>query len=249
MSNQNIIEINHLKKSFKGHEVLKGVSFNVKRGEIFSLLGSNGAGKTTTIKILSTLISKYEGEINVAGLSLAKNKEKIRGMISLTGQFASLDLVLTARQNMKTVAQLRGIKDSKHQIDGLLEKFSLTEAADKQVSTYSGGMKRRLDIAMSLIGSPQLIFLDEPTTGIDPQNRIAMWEIIKGMAAQGVTILLTTQYLEEAEALADTVSILDRGVIAEMGTVAELMSKHKKETLEQVFLSIVNKADGGQLNG
>jgi len=248
MNQPPIMTVTNLKKSFKTTQVLKGVNFSVQKGEVFALLGSNGAGKTTTIKILSTLMQQYEGTVQIGGVDLAKNPRKVRELISLTGQFAALDLTLSARANMRTICELRGIKNYDSKIDELLTRFSLTDVQDKKVETYSGGMKRRLDIAMSLLGEPQIIFLDEPTTGIDPQNRIAMWEIIKTLAGQGVTIFLTTQYLEEAEALADTVAILDKGIITDIDTVQGLKEKHGQDTLENVFLSIVNNDNGGQLN-
>lgn len=244
----NIIEVNNLSKAFNDHLLLKDITFSIKRGEIFSLLGSNGSGKSTTIKILTTLIRKYDGNIKIDGLPLKTNGERVRHIISLTGQFVALDLSLTAYQNMKMIAQLRRLKNVNQRITQLLTQFSLLDVKDKQVNNFSGGMKRRLDIAMGLLGDPKIIFLDEPTTGIDPQNRIAMWDIIKELSAQGVTIFLTTQYLEEAEALADTVAILDKGVISDIGSVSELKNKYGAGTLEQIFLSIVKNNQGGQLN-
>jgi len=252
---KNIIEVNDLYKSFKNRKgevkVLKGTSFCVKEGSIFALLGSNGAGKTTAVRILSTLSRADGGDAFICGFDAAKEAHSVRQRISLTGQYAAVDEMLTGRENMRLVAEFRHLKDYKDKINELLEMFSLTEAADKLVKTYSGGMRRKTDIAMSLLGDPQIIFLDEPTTGLDPQSRIALWGIIKSLKAQGKTIFLTTQYLEEAEKLADFVAVLDNGIIVAEGTVEELKaalksvetSEYEDEmpTLEDVFLSIINK--------
>ena len=217
-----VIEVMDLKKSFKDKEVLKGVGFEVYKGEIFALLGSNGAGKTTTVNILSTLLKSDFGSANICGYNVAVQPEKVRENISLTGQFAAVDDILTGRENIMLIARLRGIENPSLIADSLLERFGLSEAANRRVQTYSGGMTRRLDIAMSLVGKPAVIFLDEPTTGLDPEGRIEVWKTIRNLADSGATILLTTQYLEEAEQLADKIAILHDGKIIANGTLEEL---------------------------
>ncbi|WP_086348814.1 ATP-binding cassette domain-containing protein [Candidatus Enterococcus clewellii] len=212
------IFVSGLKKSYKNKEVLKDVSFTVLSGTIYALLGSNGAGKTTIVKILSTLLKPDDGKVAVNGFDLIKQADKVRESISLTGQFAAVDEVLTGRENLNLIGQLRYLPDMKKKTEEWLSLFSLEDASDAKVSTYSGGMRRRLDIAMSLVGNPQVLFLDEPTTGLDPQNRIAMWDLVKELSERGTTIFLTTQYLEEAEYLADTVAILHKGEILVEGT-------------------------------
>lgn len=216
------IEVNGLTKNFKKNEVLKGVDFTVQSGEIFALLGSNGAGKTTTINILTTLMSADGGKAAVGGFDVAKQPEKVRGNISLTGQFAAVDDMLTARENLVLIGNLRHIKDQKQTAADLLQQFDLTDAADRRAATFSGGMRRRLDIAMSLIGNPSIIFLDEPTTGLDPEARSNMWKAIHALAKGGTTIFLTTQYLDEADELADTIAVLHEGKIVASGTAREL---------------------------
>lgn len=249
---KNIITVNALTKSFKNVSVLKGVDFEVEKGSVFSLLGSNGAGKTTIIKILSTLLKADGGTAIVNGFDLSKNPDGVRRSISLTGQFAAVDEVLTGRENLIMIAKLRHIENPKRTAEDLLKKFSMTEAADRRVSTYSGGMRRRIDIAMSLVGKPDLIFLDEPTTGLDPEARIEVWEAIKELARGGTTIFLTTQYLEEAEQLADKIAILHDGRIIANGTLEELKKTfppakkeyvEKQPTLEEIFLAIINKKE------
>lgn len=251
MSNA-IIEVKGLRKSFKKTDVLKGVDFEINRGEIFTLLGSNGAGKTTIIKILSSLLSKDKGIATVNGFDVSKQSEDVRKSISLTGQFAAVDDILTGRENLILIAKLRGVKDPSKVADDLLKRFGLTEAADRRASTYSGGMTRRLDISMSLIGEPAVIFLDEPTTGLDPEARIEVWNTIKELAKGGTTILLTTQYLDEAEQLADKVAILHNGIIIANGTLDELkklLPPAKKEyiekqpSLEDIFFAVTNKKE------
>ncbi len=223
MSNQSAaITVSQLKKSYKKVNVLKDVSFTVPKGSIFALLGANGAGKTTTINILATLLKADGGTAVVDGNDVAKKPDNVRKRISLTGQFAAVDDILTGRENLELVSDLRHIKNPKQTVARLLAQFNLEEAADRRVQTYSGGMQRRLDIAMSLIGSPSIIFFDEPTTGLDPQSRNGMWQTIKSLANAGTTIFLTTQYLEEADQLADNVCILNKGVIVAEGTPAEL---------------------------
>ena len=219
---ESIISVSELKKSYKDHEVLKGVNFEVKKGGIFALLGSNGAGKTTTINILATLAKANGGKASICGYDCFTQQDNVRNLISVTGQYAAVDELLTGRENLLLIGNLRHLKDVNKKADELLEKFDLEEAGNRQVSTYSGGMRRRLDIAMSLLGDPEVIFLDEPTTGLDPQNRLAMWELVREMAATGTTIFLTTQYLEEAEQLADDIAVLHEGRIVAHGTADEL---------------------------
>jgi ABC-2 type transport system ATP-binding protein len=242
------IDVQGLQKSFKELEVLRGVDLDVARGSIFALLGSNGAGKTTVVKILSTLLKADAGRAGVNGFDVATQPAQVRESISLTGQFAAVDEVLSGRENLVLVARLRRLPDPGGVADDLLERFSLTEAAARKVATYSGGMRRRLDIAMSLIGNPPVIFLDEPTTGLDPQGRIEVWEAVKELAEGGTTVLLTTQYLDEAEQLADRIAILHEGRIIVDGTLAELKQLlpsaeveyvEKQPTLEDVFLALV----------
>ncbi len=216
------IQVKGLRKSFKDTQVLKGVDFEVRRGQIFALLGSNGAGKTTTIKILCTLLRPDGGSATVCGYDVIRKPDKVRESISLTGQNAAVDNVLTGRENLRLIGKLRHLNDANKQADELLKRFDLMEAADRRVATYSGGMRRRLDLAMGLLGTPSVVFLDEPTTGLDPQSRIAMWDSIKSLGSSGITVLLTTQYLEEAEQLADQIAILNEGKIVAHGTAAEL---------------------------
>lgn len=251
MSNAAIF-VKGLKKSFKDKEVLKGVDFEVRRGEIFALLGSNGAGKTTTVNILSTLMKSDGGEAGVCGFDVQRQPDRVRQSISLTGQFSSLDGMLTGRENLMMIARLRGVSKPAEVADNLLARFSLTEAANRRADNYSGGMKRRLDIAMSLIGTPAVIFLDEPTTGLDPEARIEVWDTVKELAGGGTTILLTTQYLEEAEQLADRIAILHGGKIITTGTLTELKEMfppakveyiEKQPTLEEIFLAIIGKKE------
>jgi ABC-2 type transport system ATP-binding protein len=246
------IQVKGLRKSFKDTTVLKGVDFSVQKGQIFALLGSNGAGKTTAVKILSTLLPADAGELSVCGYDVAKQPERVRENISLTGQFAAVDPILTARENLILIAKLRGISTSKQLADTLLARFGLTEAANRRVGSYSGGMAMRLDIAMSLVGTPEVIFLDEPTTGLDPEARREVWEIIQTLADGGTTILLTTQYLDEAEQLADRMAILNDGVIIVQGTLEDLkklIPPAKKEyvvkqpSLEEIFLTIIKREE------
>ncbi|MEV5411231.1 ATP-binding cassette domain-containing protein [Thermopolyspora sp. NPDC052614] len=242
------IQVHGLEKSYKELRVLRGVDFEVARGGIFALLGSNGAGKTTLVKILSTLLKADAGTARVNGFDVATQAANVRESISLTGQFAAVDEILTGRENLALVARLRHLKNPGRIADDLLERFSLTDACGRRAATYSGGMRRRLDIAMSLIGEPPVIFLDEPTTGLDPQARIEVWQAVKELAARGTTVLLTTQYLEEAEQLADRIAILHEGRIIVNGTLAELKRLlppakveyvEKQPTLEDVFLTLV----------
>jgi ABC-2 type transport system ATP-binding protein len=254
MTAHHAIEVRDLQKSYQDLTVLRGVDFEVARGGIFALLGANGTGKTTVVRILSTLLKADAGTASVNGFDVATQPANVRESISLTGQFAAVDEILTGRENLVLIAQLRHLKGSGEIADRLLERFSLTDAAARRVSTYSGGMRRRLDIAMSLIGNPPVIFLDEPTTGLDPQARLEVWQAVRELAGQGTTVLLTTQYLDEAEQLADRIAILNGGRIIVNGTLAELKRLlppakveyvEKQPTLEEVFLAVVGDGKGG----
>ncbi|MFC7279298.1 ABC transporter ATP-binding protein [Paractinoplanes rhizophilus] len=249
------IRVRGLEKSFKDLKVLRGVDVDVARGSIFALLGSNGAGKTTLVRILSTLLKADGGRAEVNGFDVASRGAEVRESISLTGQFAAVDEILTGRENLTMVARLRHLKDAGAIADRLLRRFSLTEAGARRVATYSGGMRRRLDIAMSLVGDPPVVFLDEPTTGLDPEARLEVWSAVKELAAAGTTVLLTTQYLDEAEHLADRIAILHEGRILVHGTLDELKRLlppakveyvEKQPTLEDVFLSLVGTAANGE---
>jgi ABC-2 type transport system ATP-binding protein len=248
MSLEPAIRVRSIHKSFKEVQVLQGVDFDVTAGSIFALLGSNGAGKTTVVRILSTLLKADSGSATVNGYDVDAQPGDVRESISLTGQFAAVDEVLTGRENLVLVAQLRHLKNPRAIADDLLARFQLTEAGNRRASTYSGGMRRRLDISMSLIGNPPIIFLDEPTTGLDPQARIEVWQTVKQLAGQGTTVLLTTQYLDEAEQLADRIAILHKGTIIQNGTLTELKRLlppakveyvEKQPSLEDVFLALV----------
>lgn len=250
--NEIAISVHGLKKSYKNVPVLTGVDFQVKTGSIFALLGTNGAGKTTIVKILTTLLKQDDGTVTVNGFDVKSNPGDVRQSISLTGQFAAVDEILTGRENLIMIARLRHLKNPRQIADELLQRFGLIEAADRRVSTYSGGMRRRLDISMSLIGKPQLIFLDEPTTGLDPEARIEVWKVVKELADNGTTVFLTTQYLDEAEQLADQIAILHEGKVIANGTLAELKKLfppakieyvEKQPTLEEIFLAIVGKKE------
>lgn len=235
MRHETVIKADFLEKSYKSHKVLKGISFTVTKGTIFALIGSNGAGKTTTVNLLSTLMKPDGGNASICGFDIVRQSDKVREHISLTGQYAAVDELLTGRENLRIVGALRHLKDNNKKADELLELFHLTNAANRRVSTYSGGMRRRLDLAMSLSGNPAIIFLDEPTTGLDPQNRLSLWKIIRTMANSGTTIFLTTQYLEEAEQLADHIAILHDGMIAAEGTPEGLIEKLSREMVELTF--------------
>ncbi|MFJ4536730.1 ATP-binding cassette domain-containing protein [Streptomyces tibetensis] len=213
-----------LRKSFGDKSVLDGIDLHVPTGTIFSLLGPNGAGKTTAVKILSTLITADAGDIRVGGHDLATDPQSVRAAIGVTGQFSAVDGLITGEENMLLMADLHHLskREGRQAAAELLERFDLTEAAKKPASTYSGGMKRRLDIAMTLVGRPRIIFLDEPTTGLDPRSRHNMWQIIRELVSDGVTVFLTTQYLEEADQLADRIAVLNDGRIAAEGTAEEL---------------------------
>jgi ABC-2 type transport system ATP-binding protein len=246
------IQVKGLRKSYKNLHVLKGVDFEVKKGSIFALLGSNGAGKTTIVKILTTLLKQDLGTATVNGFDVAAKPDAVRRSISLTGQFAAVDEILTGRENLILIARLRHLKNPPQVADELLKRFGLSDAADRRVSTYSGGMRRRLDIAMSLVGKPQIIFLDEPTTGLDPEGRLEVWQTVKELANNGTTVFLTTQYLDEAEQLADRIAILHDGRIIANGTLADLEKLfpaakveyvEKQPSLEEIFLAIIGKKE------
>lgn len=246
------IQVKGLQKSFKQLQVLKGVDFEVEKGSIFALLGSNGAGKTTIVRILTTLLKQDQGTATVNGYDVMAKPDHVRRSISLTGQFAAVDEILTGRENLILIAKLRHLANPRRIAEDLLNRFRLTEAADRRTSTYSGGMRRRLDIAMSLVGSPQLIFLDEPTTGLDPEARIEVWKTVKELADHGTTVFLTTQYLDEAEQLADRIAILHEGKIIANGTLDQLKKLfppakveyvEKQLTLEEIFLAVIGKKE------
>lgn len=231
---KNIISIKNLTKSFKSVDVLKGINLEVKQGTMLALLGPNGAGKTTTIRILSTLLSPDSGEVTINGFDVVKDTNSIRSSIGLTGQYAAVDELLTGRENLIMMGRLYHLskKDAHTRAEELLAEFDLLDAANRIAKTYSGGMRRRLDLALSLIATPPILFLDEPTTGLDPRSRITIWDIIKKLMAKGTTILLTTQYLDEADKLADKIAVLDHGKIIAEGTADELKAMVGKERLE-----------------
>jgi ABC-2 type transport system ATP-binding protein len=247
-----------LEKAYGELEVLRGVDFVVDQGSIFALLGSNGAGKTTVVRILATLLKADGGTAVVNGFDVAAQPSHVRESFSLTGQYTAVDEILSGRENLVLVARLRHLMDPGAIADALLDRFSLTDAGARRVATYSGGMRRRLDVAMSLIGDPPVIFLDEPTTGLDPEGRIEVWAAVKGLAGRGTTVLLTTQHLEEAEKLADRVAILHQGRIIVNGTLAELKQLlppakveyvEKQPSLEDVFFAVVGDAGEDDRHG
>jgi ABC-2 type transport system ATP-binding protein len=249
-----IIAVQGLRKSYGDVTVLDGLDLEVARGEVVALLGPNGAGKTTTVRILSTLLRPDAGTVTVAGFDVLRSPGAVRAAISLTGQYAAVDELLTGEENLRLMARLAHLDraEARSRPAALLELFDLTAAARRPVKTYSGGMRRRLDIAMSLIGDPPVVFLDEPTTGLDPEARLEVWRAVRDLAASGTTVLLTTQYLDEAEQLADRIAILHEGRIIENGTLAELKALlppatveyvEKQPTLEDVFLALVGHDD------
>jgi ABC-2 type transport system ATP-binding protein len=251
MQNESI-RVRGLQKSYKELAVLKGIDLAVEKGSIFALLGSNGAGKTTMIKILTTLLRQDAGTATVNGFDVTSRAEEVRRSISLTGQFAAVDEILTGRENLVMIARLRHLHDARQVAEDMLRRFGLSEAADRRVSTYSGGMRRRLDLAMSLVGKPLVIFLDEPTAGLDPEARIEVWKIVKELADGGTTVFLTTQYLEEAEQLADRIAILHEGRIIANGTLDELKKLfppakveyvEKQPSLEEIYLAIIGRKE------
>ena len=231
---QAAIEVSGLGKSFGGKSVLSGLDFSVAPGEVFALLGPNGAGKTTTINILTTLVLPDEGRATVAGFDVVRDAEPVRQRISLTGQSAAVDDVLTGSENLVMLGRLSGLgaTAARARATELLERFDLGEASRRRVSTYSGGMRRRLDLALSFVVTPTVLFLDEPTTGLDTRSRRELWEVIRGLANAGTTVLLTTQYLEEADRLADRIAVIDDGRIAATGTPDELKGRLGGETVE-----------------
>lgn len=250
----NIIEVRDLKKSFTtkktNKQVLQGVNLEVRKGEIYALLGSNGAGKTTMINIMTSLLPADSGQVKINEFDVAREAARVRQSFSLTGQFAAVDEILTGRENLELIARLRKVENPEKVAAQMLEKVSLTDAGNKPLASYSRGMKRRIDIAMSLIGSPEIIFLDEPTTGLDPEARNEIYNLVEKQKENGTTIFLTTQYLEEAEKLADRIAILHEGKIVALGTFEELKQMfpkpkvemiEKQPSLEEIFLAIVGK--------
>ncbi|MFD2795113.1 ABC transporter ATP-binding protein [Promicromonospora vindobonensis] len=240
------IEIVGLRKSFGDHQVLDGVDLAVPAGSVYALLGPNGAGKTTLVNILSTLLTADAGELRVAGHDVRREPARIRAAIGVTGQFSAIDLFLTGRENLRLMADLTHLDrtTAARDVAGLLERFDLADAADRRALTWSGGMQRRLDLAMTLVTRPRLIFLDEPTTGLDPRSRREVWQVVREQVADGVTVLLTTQYLEEADALADLVGVLDAGKLVAEGTPAELKARVPGDStnLDDVFLALTGHA-------
>ncbi|MFA6039282.1 MAG: ATP-binding cassette domain-containing protein [Candidatus Peribacteraceae bacterium] len=237
MPETDAITVRNLTKSFKKLKVLEGISFTVPRGTMLALLGPNGAGKTTIIRILSTLLLPDGGEARVNGYDVVRNADEVRHTIGLTGQYAAIDDALTGWENLVMMGRLYHLsrEESKRRAQALLEQFELTDAAKRAAKTYSGGMRRRLDLAVSLVAAPPILFLDEPTTGLDPRSRLAMWDVIEKLLRGGATILLTTQYLEEADKLADRILMIDRGKVIAEGTASELKGKVGKDRLELVF--------------
>ncbi len=222
MSAETAISVTGLAKSYKNLKVLDKIDFTVPKGSIFALLGPNGAGKTTTIKILTTLLKPDQGTAAIYGYDVVRQPSRVRELISLAGQDAAIDHILTGRENLQLIGSLRHLPNANAEVDALLERFDLADAADRRVATYSGGMGRKLDLAMSLLGNPRVMFLDEPTSGLDPQSRLTTWQIIKDLAASDITVFLTTQHLEEADQLANHIAILKEGGIVAEGTPADL---------------------------
>ena len=216
------IAVSGLRKAYGDKIVLDGIDFDVAAGSVYSMLGANGAGKTTTVNVLTTLLKADAGTVRVAGHDVVTRTKEVRAVIGVTGQFAAVDELLSGRENLQLMADLKRVRSGDRVVTQLLERFDLVESAQKMVSTYSGGMRRKLDLAMTLVGNPQIIFLDEPTTGLDPRSRRTMWEIIRELVADGTTIFLTTQYLEEADQLADRIAVLDQGHLVAQGTPEEL---------------------------
>lgn len=246
------IRVRGLRKAYGRHEVLRGVDLEVEPGSVTALLGANGAGKTTLVRILATLLRADAGTASVRGIDVAERPSAVREAISLTGQFAAVDEVLTGRENLVLVARLRHLPRPGRVADDLLERFGLAEAGSRRAGAYSGGMRRRLDIAMSLIGDPPVLFLDEPTTGLDPEARREVWDVVERLAAGGTAVLLTTQYLDEAERLADRIAVLHEGRVLAEGTLAELEALlperrvemvERRPSLEQIFLSLTARRD------
>jgi ABC-2 type transport system ATP-binding protein len=237
------VEVAGIVKSFGDLAVLRGIDLTVPAGTVYALLGPNGAGKTTMVRILSTLTDADAGVARVAGLDVRADADDVRRSIGMTGQFSAIDELLTGRENLRLMADLNhlGSAPARARVDELLALFDLVDAAGRRAATYSGGMKRRLDLAMTLVARPRIIFLDEPTSGLDPRSRRDLWRIVRELVETGVTILLTTQYLEEADQLADTVGLLDGGVLVAEGTPAELKARTGAETLDDVFLALTGR--------
>jgi ABC-2 type transport system ATP-binding protein len=248
---QAAVEVTGITKSYGDHVVLRGVDLTVPSGTVYALLGPNGAGKTTLVRILSTLTPADAGEARVAGADVATDPEGVRRSLGVTGQFSAIDDLLTGRENLRLMADLAHLppREARVRVGELLERFGLAEAADRRAATYSGGMQRRLDLAMTLVSRPRMIFLDEPTAGLDPRSRRELWDIVRELLAEGVTILLTTQYLEEADQLADTVGLLDDGRLVATGTPAELKALAGGETLDDVFLALTGRATTATTDG
>ena len=241
---QPAIRVAGLTKSYGEVAVLRGLDFEVRPGTVYALLGPNGSGKTTTVRILSTLIDADGGTVEVLGHDVRRAPHEVRRGIGVTGQFSAVDDLLTGRENLRLIADLNHLPrvDAKRRVQDLLARFDLVDAADRRVGTYSGGMKRRLDLAMTLVGTPALLFLDEPTTGLDPRSRLALWAIVRELLDDGVTVFLTTQYLEEADRLADLVGVLDDGRLVAEGTPSELKAQTGAETMDDVFMALTGHA-------
>ena len=217
-----VIAVSGLRKAYGDKVVLDGIDFDVAAGSVFSMLGPNGAGKTTTVNVLTTLMKADAGTVRVAGYDVMTGTRQVRSVIGVTGQFAAVDELLSGQENLQLMADLKRVRSADRVVARLLERFDLAESAQKMVATYSGGMRRKLDLAMTLVGNPRIIFLDEPTTGLDPRSRRTMWEIVRDLVADGTTIFLTTQYLEEADQLANRIAVLDQGRLVAQGTPEEL---------------------------
>lgn len=245
MSTQPTVQVKSLRKKYKDVEVLKGASFSIPKGSIYALLGANGAGKTTAINILATLTRADSGTAIINGIDIHESPAKVREYISLTGQFSAVDELLTGRENLEMIGSLYRLEKNviTSRTTSLLDRFGLAEAANRQASTYSGGMRRKLDLAISLIANPAIIFLDEPTTGLDPRSRRELWQIVKGLASEGATILLTTQYLDEADQLADTVAVLHNGIIVAEDTPEKLKKLAGATTLDDVFMELTRSEE------
>ncbi|HTU75715.1 MAG TPA: ATP-binding cassette domain-containing protein [Trebonia sp.] len=237
---ESAIAASGLRKAYGNKVVLDGIDLDVRAGTVFSLLGPNGAGKTTTVNVLTTLVKADGGTIRVAGHDIVTESKAVRAAVGVTGQFAAVDELLTGQENLRLVADLKhvGAREGRRVVTELLERFDLAESAHKLVSAYSGGMRRKLDLAMTLIGSPRIIFLDEPTTGLDPRSRRTMWEIVRELVADGVTVFLTTQYLEEADQLADQIAVLNQGRLVAQGTPADLKRRVSGSHVRLRFSSV-----------
>jgi ABC-2 type transport system ATP-binding protein len=250
--NELAVEAIGLEKSYGSVRVLSGLDLQVPRGSVFALLGPNGAGKTTTVRILSTLTRADAGEARVAGLDVVRDRRRVRRRISLTGQYAAVDELQTGEENLRMMARLSGVPHPRAKARELLDRFDLTDAGRRRAGTYSGGMRRRLDLAAGLVADPSVIFLDEPTTGLDPRSRQAMWEVITGLVGSGVTVFLTTQYLEEADRLAGRIALVDGGRLVAQGTAAELKRRIADQRLDLVLADAatydeVTRALGGRV--